>query len=162
MSQNQGKRFEQDFANSFDRKKWWVYRLRDNAASFAKGNNTRFASSNICDYILFHNDTKTLYLLELKSTKNSSIPYSMIRENQITELTYSSKYNLVAGFIFNFREKNNVTYFMHINDFNEMTSCINKKSFNIMDIQKYNSIEINNKKKRTRYTYDTNSLVTQM
>ena len=55
----------------------------------------------------------------------------MIRDNQIKELTEASKYNLIAGLIFNYREKNNATYFMLMDDFNEMTSKIDKKSFNI-------------------------------
>ena len=101
IAQNEGKKFEQDFANSVNKDKYWLYRFRDNAASFSGGTNTRFTSSNICDYLLFDNDTRTLYLLELKSTKSSSISYTMIRDNQIKELTEASKYNLIAGFIFN-------------------------------------------------------------
>ena len=161
IAQNEGKKFEQDFANSVNKDKYWLYRLRDNAASFSGGTNTRFASSNICDYLLFDNDTRTLYLLELKSTKSSSISYTMIRDNQIKELTEASKYNLIAGFIFNYREKNNATYFMLIDDFNEMTSEINKKSFNILDVEKYGAIKIDNEKKRTRYKYDIDSFVNE-
>lgn len=153
IAQNEGKKFEQDFSNSINKDECWLYRLRDNAASFGGGVNIRFASSNICDYIMFHNKTKTLYLLELKSTKSSSIPYAMIRDNQIKELTESSKHNIVSGFIFNYREKNNATYFMYIQDFNNMTSNITKKSFNIDDLTKYGAIEIDCEKKRTRYRY---------
>lgn len=158
-AQKEGKRFEQDFANSVNKDECWLYRLRDNAASFGRGTNTRFASSNICDYVMYHNKTRTLYLLELKSTKSSSIPYSMIRDNQIKELTESSKHMLVAGFIFNYREKLNATYFMMIDDFNEMTSEINKKSFNLSDLEKYGAIKINSTKKRTRYIYDIEGFI---
>lgn len=161
IAQNEGKKFEQDFANSVNKEKYWIYRFRDNAASFSGGTNTRFASSNICDYLLFHNQTKTLYLLELKSTKSSSIPYTMIRDNQIKELTEASNNDLVAGFIFNYREKNNATYFMLIDDFNEMTSEINKKSFNMSDVEKYGAVKINSEKKRTRYRYDIDSFVNE-
>ena len=80
IATNEGKKFEQDFANSVNKDECWLYRLRDNAASFGGSTNTRFTSSNICDYVMYHNKTRTLYLLELKSTKSSSIPYSMIRE----------------------------------------------------------------------------------
>ena len=162
IAQNEGKKFEQDFANSVDENKYWLYRFRDNAASFSGGTNTRFTSSNICDYLLFHNDTRTLYLLEMKSTKSSSIPYTMIRDNQIKELTEASNNKLIAGFIFNYREKNNATYFMAIDDFNKMTDEINKKSFNIFDIEKYGAFKINSEKKRTRYKYDIDSFVNKL
>lgn len=108
---------------------------------------------------MYHNKTRTLYLLELKSTKSSSIPYSMIRDNQVKELTESSKHMLVAGFLFNYREKDNTTYFMMIDDFNDMTSEINKKSFNMSDLEKYGAIKINSTKKRTRYTYDIENFI---
>ena len=159
IAQSEGKKFEQDFANSINKDECWLYRLRDNAASFGGSTNTRFASSNICDYVLFHNETRTLYLLEMKSTKSSSIPYTMIRDNQIKELTESSKHMLVAGFVFNYREKENATYFMMIDDFNCMVSEINKKSFNIFDLEKYGAIKINNTRKRTRYTYDIEDFI---
>ena len=86
IAQNEGKKFEQDFSSSFG-ENFWVYRLRDNAASFGNGTNTRFASSNICDFIIYHDITQTLYLAECKSTKGTSIPYTMIKENQIKGLT---------------------------------------------------------------------------
>lgn len=161
IAQNPGKKFEQDFANSVNRDKYWLYRFKDNAASFSGGTNTRFASSNICDYLMFHNKTRTLYLLEMKSTKSTSIPYTMIRDNQIKELTDASNNELVAGFIFNYREKENATYFMLIDDFNDMKEEISKKSFNISDIEKYGAIKINSEKKRTRYKYDIDSFVNE-
>ena len=135
IAQNEGKKFEQDFANSVNKDKCWLYRLRDNAASFSGSTNTRFASSNVCDYIMFHNKTRTLYLLEMKSTKSSSIPYTMIRDNQIKELTESSKHTLVAGFIFNYREKQNATYFMLIDDYNDMKSKLTFR-IRLMNIEK--------------------------
>ena len=159
IAQNEGKKFEQDFANSVNKDECWLYRLRDNAASFGGSTNTRFASSNICDYIMYHNKTRTLYLLEMKSTKSSSIPYTMIRDNQIKELTESSKHMLVAGFILNYREKQNATYFMLIDDFNDMKSELKKKSFNIEDLEKYGAIKINSTKKRTRYVYDIDGFI---
>lgn len=159
IAQNEGKKFEQDFANSVNKDECWLYKLRDNAASFGGSTNTRFASSNVCDYIMFHNKTRTLYLLEMKSTKSFSIPYTMIRDNQIKELTESSKHTLVAGFIFNYREKQNATYFMLIDDYNDMKSELTKKSFNIEDLEKYGAIKINSTKKRTRYVYDIDGFI---
>ena len=77
----------------------WIYRLRDNAASFGNNGVTRFASSNMCDYIMFDDNSKTLYCLELKSTKGTSVSLSMIRDNQIKELTEASDHILVADYL---------------------------------------------------------------
>ena len=158
IAQNEGKKFEQAIKDSVP-DTCWIYRFRDNAASFGNGNNTRFASSNICDYLLFDDESRTLYLLELKSTKGASIPLSMIRDNQIKSLQESSKHNLIAGFMCNFRNENNDTFFIEIVDFVKMTENINKKSFNINDLLNNNAIRIESKKKRTRYTYDIQKFV---
>ena len=133
--------------------------MRDNASSFSGGNNTRFASSNICDYILFDDMTRTLYLIECKSTKGTSVPLSMIRNNQIEGLQEASKHNLVAGFIVNFRNKNNDTYFIEICDFNNMMNEIQKKSFNVKDLEEYNAIYIESKLKKVNYSYDVQNFV---
>ena len=108
---------------------------------------------------MFHNETRTLYLFELKSTQGSSISYTMLRDNQIEELTKASAYDLVAGFVFNFRKYDNATYFMPIDEFNEMVKENKKKSFNISDLKKYNVMQINSTKKITRYKYDINEFV---
>ncbi len=158
IAQNDGKKFEQDFSSSFG-KDFWVYRLRDNAASFGNGTNTRFASSNICDFIIYHDITQTLYLAECKSTKGTSIPYTMLKENQIKGLTEASEHRVVPCFIFNYRNKNNDTYFMMIDDFNIMYSELPKKSFNPEDLEKYGALKIESSKKRTRYKYNTEKFV---
>lgn len=150
---NLGKVFEEDFKKSFDAN-FWVYKLRDNAASFSGGASVRFASNNICDYIVWAKQTQNLSLVELKSTSGSYLPYTMIRDNQIEGLTKASDYNINSCFIFNFREYNNATYFLTIENFNKMRSELQKKSFNISDLKKYGAIYIESNKKRTRYTYD--------
>ncbi len=139
----------------------WIYRLRDNAASFGNNGVTRFASSNMCDYIMFDDNSKTLYCLELKSTKGTSVSLSMIRDNQIKELTEASDHILVAGFLVNFRNENNDTYFIQINDFNKMISEINKKSFNIKDLQKYNAIYVESECKKVNHKYDVKKFISE-
>lgn len=158
---NPGKRFEEDFKSSIDDNENWVYRLRDNAASFSGSTNTRFTSTNICDFLIFNNKYRTLYLAELKSTKGSSIPYIMIKDNQIKGLTEAGKHNVIPCFFFNFREKNNVTYFMKINDFLTMKNNLEKKSFNLQDLEKYGSIIVSCTIRRTRYRYDIEKLIEQ-
>lgn len=108
---------------------------------------------------MFDDNSRTLYLLELKSTKGTSIPYTMIRKNQIDGLDEADNHMLVAGFIFNFREKDNATYFMTIENFIVMQNSTTKKSFNIEDLNNYGALLIQNEKKRTRYHYDLERFV---
>jgi penicillin-binding protein-related factor A (putative recombinase) len=144
-----------------------VKRLNDNAASWSGGNNTRFASNNECDFILFNDNTRTFYGLELKSTKEKSLTFwredfedktkkqtFMIRKCQIVGLQKWSKHVGVFGFIINFRSFNNKTYFVSIDDFLTYTSTLSKKSINIDDVLKMNPIEIDNHILRTNYRYD--------
>lgn len=78
----------------------------------------------------------------------------MIRDNQVKGLQEASEHCLVAGLIVNFRNENNDTFFVMIDDFVDMVKNIGKKSFNIKDLQNYNAIRIDCKKKRSRYKYD--------
>ena len=83
----------------------------------------------------------------------------MIRQNQIDGLLEASKHNLVAGLIINFRNENNDTFFITIDEFIDMTISLNKKSFNIKDLESIGAIRIESTKKRTRYTYNIENLV---
>lgn len=161
IAKNQGKLFEQDFQKSTP-STCWIYRLRDNASSFANGNATRFTSSNICDYLLFDDISKTLFLIECKSTQGSSVALSMVRENQIKGLQDASKHNLIAGFLINFRNKDNCTYFISIDNYMKMINNSNKKSFNTNDLTINGAIEIHSSKKRTRYTYDIQRMIDEI
>lgn len=158
IAKNQGKLFEQDFQKSIP-STCWIYRLRDNASSFANGNATRFTSSNICDYLLFDDISKTLFLIECKSTHGSSVPLSMVRDNQIQGLLDASRHKLIAGFLINFRNTDNNTYFISIDNYMMMVNNISKKSFNITDLSENGAIEIFSTKKRTRYTYDIQKMI---
>lgn len=161
IAKNQGKLFEQDFQKSIP-PTCWIYRLRDNASSFANGSATRFTSSNICDYLLFDDISKTLFLIECKSTQKTTVPLSMVRDNQIKGLVDASKHNLIAGILINFRNDTNNTYFISIDNYVKMVNDINKKSFNIKDLLANNAIEIYSSKKRTRYTYDIQEMINKM
>lgn len=67
---NTGKRFEADFKASVP-KDAWLYRLRDSPVTYGGMNDSaiRFASDNICDFILYR---RGLYLLELKTVGTPS------------------------------------------------------------------------------------------
>lgn len=158
IATNEGKLFEQDIKKSVPNT-CWMYRLRDNASSFSGGTNTRFTSSNICDYILFDDITRKLFLIECKSTKNTSMATSLVRDTQLCGLTEASKHKLIAGFLINFRNESNDTFFITINKFNSMMQSINKKSFDIVDLSQNGAIKIRNEKKRTRYKYQIQDLI---
>ena len=106
--------------------------------------------------------TRTLYLIECKSTKGTSVPLSMIRNNQIEGLQEASKHNLVAGILVNFRNENNDTFFILIDEFVDMMNSINKKSFNIKDLESIGATRVENTKKRTRYTYNIEKMVSEL
>ena len=106
--------------------------------------------------------TRTLYLIECKSTKGTSVPLSMIRNNQIEGLQEASKHNLVAGILVNFRNENNDTFFILIDEFIDMMNSINKKSFNINDLESIGATRVESTKKRTRYTYNIEKLVGEL
>ena len=144
-----------------------VKRLNDNASAWSGGNNTRFTSNNECDYILFNDLTRTFYGLELKTTKEKSLTYwkedfedknkkqsFQIRKCQIQGLQKWSKHLGVFGFVINFRNINNRTFFIMIDDFLNYTSTLSKKSINIDDVLKMNPIEIENKLIKTNYRYN--------
>ena len=86
----------------------------------------------------------------------------MIRQNQIDGLLEANKHNLVAGLIINFRNENNDTFFITIDEFIDMTISLNKKSFNIKDLESIGAIRIESTKKRTRYTYNIEKLVGEL
>lgn len=143
-----------------------VKRLNDNASAWSGGNNTRFTSNNECDYILFDDHTRTFYGLELKTTQSSITFWRedfedknkkqsfQIRKCQILGLQKWSKYLGVFGFIFNFRNHNNRTFFVMIDEFLDYTSTLSKKSINIDDVLNMNPIEIENNLIRTNYKYN--------
>lgn len=161
IAQNAGKLFESDIKSSVPNR-CWLYRLRDNASSFAGGANTRFTSSNICDYILLDDNTRTLFLIECKSTKGTSIPLTMIRDNQKKGLVEASQHCLVAGLLLNFRNENNDTFFITINDYVSMTDCIGKKSFNIKDLTENGAVRVDCEKKRSRWKYNIGKFIKEM
>lgn len=166
IAKNEGKRFEDAFVKSIP-DYVLIKRLNDNASSWSGGTNTRFASKNECDYILFNDHTRTFYGLEMKSTKHNSLTFwredfedknkkqtFQIRKCQIQGLEKWSKHIGVFGFIINFRDEGNKTYFVSIDSFLDYTSSLSKKSINKDDILQMDPIEIENHLMRTNYHYD--------
>lgn len=161
---NEGKIFEDCIAASCP-DHVLVKRLNDNASAWSGGEQTRFASKNECDFIMFNDKTGTFYGLELKSTGQNGFTFwredfeksktnILIKKHQILGLQKWSKHKGQFGLILNFRKNNNRTFFVPINNFLEYTNKLIKKSVNLEDVLCMDPIEISNKKIRTNYRYD--------
>ncbi len=167
IKKNTGKIFEKSFINSIDNRHVLIKRLNDNAAAFSGGNNTRFSSTNECDYILFEINSRTFYGLEMKTVGGNSLTFwredfedkkgiYMIKKCQILGLSKWAELcpSGVFGFLINFRSHDNQTFFISINNFINYTSTLSKKSINYNDVLKMNPIVIENKIIRVNYKYD--------
>ena len=165
---NAGKKFEAAIKKSTPTECLY-YRIDDSTGTFSGGANLRFSAKQPCDAFIFNAPRGVLFAVEMKSTKSSSIsfedwridekqPTRMIHKHQILSLLHFSKYeNVVAGFLFNFRnEVDSIehTYFQTAEDFVSMAAEIKKCSFNEHDIQKARHIEVIGKKMRVNYTWD--------
>lgn len=128
------------------------------------------------DYDAFIYKFPNLFPVEFKSTKDNKISFSesIIKGHQIESLRKASEYQgLISGFIFNFREHDNYTCFIHIQDFIEYKniaenglehtyeSKVNKASIPI-GICKEIGIEIKNVKKKVKYRYLVNKLLDEL
>ena len=168
----QGKHFEQCFIRSIP-DYCWHKRLNDNAASWSNGTETRFTSTNECDFLLFDCKTRTLTALELKSTSGSLTFWREdfeekgkkksfnIKKNQVQGLQKWSSYLMNCGLIINFRNKQNRTFYIPINEFIKYTSTLDKKSINMDDVLKMNPIEIESSLIRTNYKYNVQKFLNE-
>lgn len=153
----EGKQFEQDFKNSIP-KHYWSYRFKDGTANWDNGDksNTRFQHKNICDTLIFV--IQTLFLLELKSTKSKSLPFSMIRDNQIKELDEASKFKgIVAGLVVNFRSVNE-TYFLPITGLKYYMDTLDSK-YIPLSIFRENCYQIHQVQLKVHFRYDIEMFV---
>ena len=171
IAKNEGKIFENSWQSSVP-DTCFIYRLNDNAGSFSGGDNLRFTTSNICDYFMHDDITNTTFCVELKSTKNNTMTYwredfdikgkvqsFMIKKNQILGLQKASKHKIICGFLLNFRETTNHTYFVYVNNFISYTSTLNKKSINENDVLNMNPILIEQTLKKVNYKYNVSKFL---
>lgn len=168
---NEGKKFELAFKNSVPDNVFY-HRLPDPAEAFSSiRQGLRFTVKNPCDVFLFDPESRNMFAFELKSTKDTSMTYwredfedadknqtFMVRKNQIQGLYKISRFNIVSGFVFNFRYTEH-TYFQSIADFLNMTNNIDKKSFNEANVLQYNGVLIQQTLMRTNYRYNVKDLL---
>lgn len=123
---------------------------------------------------MFECSTRTLSALELKSTQSSFTFWRKdfdekgktntynIKKNQILGLEKWSKYSMNCGFIFNFRNKDNRTFYVTITEFLNYTSSLNKKSININDVLRMNPTELESTLLRTHYRYNLDKFLKEI
>jgi len=153
---NAGKIFEDDFANSFNNNVF-IYRLRDTSSSWqgtGEGQSkSRFTVKNVCDFIAYSFITNKLLLLELKSFKGKSCPFSNLKAHQIKGLfEYGKKDGVYSYFILNFRDLNE-TYALKIDLIYNYWIESKTKSFPISWCRE-NGILIPQKLKKVHYKFD--------
>lgn len=167
MSKNAGKVFEEQFQKSVP-VYCLLHRIKDSAQSFVKSDLARFTRDNPCDFLMFDNDARKLYCLELKSTKYKSMSFDdvsqkdsqgkMIKKHQIESLLKFSRFsNVHAGLLLNFRDEDNdeeSTYYIDIQKFYRMAQLVGKQSCNVSDLKIAGAIEITGVKKRVNYLWD--------
>ena len=96
-----GKIFEDEIKASFP-PDFYVERYKDDTSGF-------YGVSNPADFRLYK--YPYTFLLELKTHKGKSIPFSKLRENQITGMQKAVEHKgIYGGFIFNFRELEETYY----------------------------------------------------
>lgn len=160
---NPGKKFEQNFSKSIPDYVYFL-RIKDSSSSFSPNSKSRFTPNNPYDFLLFYNCF--LFPMELKSTNKKSFSIQRTKEDTSKEIKYhqiesliiaNSFENIFAGFILDFRNEN--TYWMDINSFNNFLLENDKKSINIEDVKKYDGIIIDKNKIRVNYKYNIEKLL---
>lgn len=163
MAKNEGKRFEEDFKNSFS-DNIMLQRFVDSTASWDKSK-SRFQVVNPCDYLVFNG--KKLFYLELKSClgksmskKNTDRQFNILLD--IYEKNKKSNIsNMILGYVFNFRDVEE-TYFVDIKSLdNYYKDNVNKQSVPISWC-KENCILIEQELKRVRYKYNVDKFILEM
>lgn len=138
----------------------FYYRFRDGTASWGGDKeNTRFQQSNICDCMMF--DGHKLYLLELKSHKGKSLPFSAIRQNQIDELAKSLTYQgVTSGFVVNFSDVAR-TFFADANLVANYVFIGERKSIPLAWFEEHGK-EIQGKLKKVHYSWNVEKFLTEV
>ena len=144
---NNGKRFEQDFKKSVP-KSVYYYRFRDGTSAWGNQDNTRFQATNLCDCLLYARGQ--LHLLELKSYKGKSLPFSGIRKNQIDGLLNASQFGINAGFVI---KLDGEAYYIDVESVDQFIKTSERKSIPLQFLQD-NGIYIPRVKLKVNYRYD--------
>ena len=170
MARSVGKQFEDNFKKSVPNYAL-SYRPPDSAQGFDVGasNKLRFSRHSPCDLMVF-DGTRNLFLtLELKTFQGSCSfernkeEKGIIHYYQVEKLKEFANYKrVISGFVLGFRSADH-TYFLNINDWDNLISHIEKKSFNEQDLLEYASpILIEKEKLKVNYRYDVELLLSEL
>lgn len=170
MAQNIGKKFEDNFKKSVP-DYVLTYRPPDSAQGFDVGssNKLRFSRHSPCDFMLFDGTRNMFLTIELKtfqgscSFERSKEEKGIIHYYQVEKLKEFANYKrVISGFVLDFRSTDH-TYFLNINDWDNLISHIEKKSFNEEDLLTYASpILIEKEKLKVNYRYDVELLLSKL
>ena len=160
---NEGKNFENCFNKSIP-KGYFCYRLRD-AGGWSNAENTRFTPSNMCDFIMYAKGK--IYLLELKSVKGKSLPYSNIGKMEDRNIKKTNvlaqegeKNGVISGYLINFREVNK-TYFISALQLRHKIQLEEKKSINLQECEEI-GVLIEQTLKRVNYVYNVEKFIEEV
>lgn len=112
-------------------------------------------------------DGSHFFCLELKTVAGKSISFERTKKDkgeihyhQIEYLKNCSQYqNIIPGLIIDFRGTDN-TWFLHINQWDDLINSISKKSINESDLISYSyPILISKKKLKVNYRYDVEKFI---
>ena len=170
MARSVGKQFEDNFKKSVPNYAL-SYRPPDSAQGFDVGasDKLRFSRHSPCDLMVF-DGTRNLFLtLELKTFQGSCSferdknEKGIVHYYQIEKLKEFANYKrVISGLVLDFRSTGN-TYFLNINDWDNLISHIEKKSFNEQDLLEYASpILIEKEKLKVNYRYDVELLLSKL
>ncbi|WP_175638341.1 Holliday junction resolvase RecU [Metabacillus schmidteae] len=145
-----GKIFELEFLNSFQGNNIFFQRVKDDTLRYKN-------VQNFCDFICF--SYPHLYLLELKTTKQKSLPFSNISHFQIDSLFHYSQYEgIKAGLVINFRSHDYQTFLLPAEIAYPYYNNADRRSFPLEWVQD-NGIFLPSTLARTRYRFDISPLL---
>ncbi|MFD0587602.1 hypothetical protein ACFQZE_06280 [Paenibacillus sp. GCM10027627] len=173
-----GKKFEEDWKESYSKIPIFYLRLKD-SAKWNRGNKSSFTPENPFDALQFQ--MPFIWLLELKSTSGTGVSFYpkspdekpegttsqvMIKPNQVKSLLNACDIEgVIAGFVVNFRPRStkklkfeNETFFIHIRDFMKFAKETGKSGLNRDDCQTI-GLRINSRIKKVNYKYDIKKFV---
>lgn len=174
MSRKIGSKFQEDIEKSCIEQNIFFHNIKDVYLPPDVRQRVKLPK-NKYDVLIFHKGY--LFPMELKSTNKKSISLSekIIKQHQIDNLLEATNFDkVISGFLMNFREPTNKTFFIPIkefvkykhlaeNDLEHNYKCRKNKKLNKasipIDICEEIGYEVLNSKKRTRYRYMMTHLI---
>jgi recombination protein U len=128
---NNGKLFETKLTKSIPNE-YFLLRLKD-AGGWGKAETTRFTVKNACDFILYAENK--LFLLELKSHKGKSLPFSCVSAFQMKSFEKYSSLGAIGVhcyFLIEFSE-HSMNYLVNFTELNKFITSTEKKSISMLE-----------------------------